>query len=1062
MRARDNIAPRQMRWLHGITLLILACCISPSAQAEGTPISVQLKWKHQFQFAGYYIALEKGYYRDAGLDVTLIEGGPNRSAIDHVLQHEAAYGVTSTGALIEQSHGKTIVALGAIFQHSPLLLLMRKNTNIRTLKDLSGKRIMLQSGYQNADIVAMLSHAALQEKDFIRQDISYNLDDLINKRTDAYAAYATDQPYQLKRQSIPYRTFQPKDYGVDFYGDIIITSEKEVRTHPERVDAFMQATIRGWNDALEQMDEAIDLILLKYNTQHLSREQLQFEAVESKKLMMPDVVGIGYMNNYRWQRIAQTYADQGLLPHNYPLSSFLYQPKPSLWVTLKQNSGWLLLLLLGLLTLHIILLRQTVKLKTRALADEQKVLLANEQFDSDQQSILLQALDHNVPLHDILENISRAIQRRQGECLCSILLLDDSGQHLIHAAAPDLPEPYCQAINGVTIGPKVGSCGTAAYLKKQVIVTDIAHDPLWEDYKTVALQHALAACWSQPITTAGGEVLGTFAMYYDHPCSPHDSDIRLIERAATLAAHIIQNRKSEQETARLAEIIEAMPDLVGISDLNGNIAFMNHAGRRMLELPDESDLSTTHIAACHPMETMQQLHAQAFPMIRSKEGLWRGQTLFLTQSGREFITDQVLFAHRDRSGEITHYVTIARDISERIKAEQEQKAIQAQIEHTQRLESLGVLAGGIAHDFNNILTAIMGNADLAQRAAGHEQNNQKYLGNIITSSEKAAELCRQMLAYSGKGKFVIKSIDLSSMVREITSLLEVSIGKAVRLQYDLAQHIPAIEADPAQLQQVIMNLVINASDAIGEHSGVISIRTGMIHVDHHYQAAVSLNEPLPEGDYVFLEVSDTGCGMDQQTQDKIFEPFYTTKFTGQGLGMSAVLGIIRGHQGAIHLYSEPGQGTLFKVFFPASDQPLTRPDASDETRLEEQQNSAISGTILIVDDEESIRETATAILEDMGLQTLTAIDGQHALEVYREHAQEIRLVLLDMTMPRMDGKRCFSELRQMNPDIKVILSSGYSEQDAMHPFLAYDATAFVQKPYTPEMLEKKIHAILSA
>ncbi|MDQ6966819.1 MAG: response regulator, partial [Mariprofundaceae bacterium] len=350
-------------------------------------------------------------------------------------------------------------------------------------------------------------------------------------------------------------------------------------------------------------------------------------------------------------------------------------------------------------------------------------------------------------------------------------------------------------------------------------------------------------------------------------------------------------------------------------------------------------------------------------------------------------------------------------------------------------------------------TAILGNAAMAERKAlKHPHDTQRYLGNIVASSEKAAELCKQMLAYSGKGQFVIRTIDLSAMVKDVTKLLEVSIAKGIVLKYHLSEHLPAVEADVAQLQQVIMNMVINASDAIGEKSGVISIATGVMQADSAYLAGTS----LPAGRYVYLEVSDTGCGMDKQTQAKLFEPFFTTKFTGHGLGMSAVLGIVRGHHGAIKLYSEPGKGSTFKVLLPISAQQaeaVTEATASsDEWRG--------SGTVLIVDDEETIRETAAMMLEEMGFATLIAVDGEDGVRVYREHQARIVAVLMDMTMPRMDGKTCFTELKRINRDVKVVLSSGYNEQEATSRFAGKGLAGFIQKPYLPDALQAKMQEIM--
>jgi len=249
------------------------------------------------------------------------------------------------------------------------------------------------------------------------------------------------------------------------------------------------------------------------------------------------------------------------------------------------------------------------------------------------------------------------------------------------------------------------------------------------------------------------------------------------------------------------------------------------------------------------------------------------------------------------------------------------------LEHTQRLESLGVLAGGIAHDFNNLLTAILGNAGLARRRTPENSPITANLKHIEDASERAADLCKQMLAYSGKGKFIVIPINLSTLITDITKLLSISITKNVSLRTDLDAALPAIEADKAQMQQVIMNLVINASEAIAEDNGNIVIHTGVMDADASYLQTTHIDDPLPSGSYVFMEISDDGCGMDQQTQKKLFDPFFTTKFAGRGLGMSAILGIVRGHRGAIKVYSEAGKGTTFKVLFPVAAG-IASPDTS--------------------------------------------------------------------------------------------------------------------------------------
>ncbi|MDQ6966809.1 MAG: response regulator [Mariprofundaceae bacterium] len=273
---------------------------------------------------------------------------------------------------------------------------------------------------------------------------------------------------------------------------------------------------------------------------------------------------------------------------------------------------------------------------------------------------------------------------------------------------------------------------------------------------------------------------------------------------------------------------------------------------------------------------------------------------------------------------------------------------------------------------------------------------------------------------------------------------------------ELAAELPAVQADVTQLQQVIMNLVINASDAIGEQSGSITLRTGIKRVEAGQCEQTYTGELLNEGEYVFLEVCDTGCGMNAETRKKLFDPFYSTKFTGRGLGMSAVLGIVRGHHGAIIVESEPGQGSCFRVLLPVFSGAVGAGLAEEDEAVD----WCPTGTVLVVDDEEVVRETAAMMLEDIGFQTLAAVDGVDALKIYREHSDEIALVLLDMTMPRMDGHRCFEQLRIINPQVRVVLSSGYNEKNVTHVFADNELAGFVQKPYRLATLRAKLREAL--
>ncbi len=358
---------------------------------------------------------------------------------------------------------------------------------------------------------------------------------------------------------------------------------------------------------------------------------------------------------------------------------------------------------------------------------------------------------------------------------------------------------------------------------------------------------------------------------------------------------------------------------------------------------------------------------------------------------------------QDANGDTVGILGSWQDITARKKAEDERLVLERQVQHAQKLESLGVLAGGIAHDFNNLLTSILGYADLAIYELPSSSPAKELIEEAVSGARQAAELTKQMLAYSGKGHFVVEPLDLSSLVEELTRLLHISISKKCVMRFELMPNLPAAMADAVQMRQIIMNLVINASEAIGDRSGAITIRTGAAHCDRAALGEAYLGDELPEGLYVYVEVTDNGCGMSAETSAKIFDPFFTTKFTGRGLGLAAVLGIVRGHQGAIQCTSVLGQGTTFKVLFPAC--PLHAKIAEGAEAAAQKWRG--SGTILVVDDEETIRALARHMLLKMGFQVLTAVDGREALEIFRAEGDKIRLVLLDMTMPHLDGDETF-------------------------------------------------------
>jgi PAS domain S-box-containing protein len=398
-------------------------------------------------------------------------------------------------------------------------------------------------------------------------------------------------------------------------------------------------------------------------------------------------------------------------------------------------------------------------------------------------------------------------------------------------------------------------------------------------------------------------------------------------------------------------------------------------------------------------------------------------------------------------GQIRWIEGLVVDATDRKAAEARTREFDRQLLETQKLESLGVLAGGIAHDFNNLLTSVLGNASLARLQLPPGGGIKPLLDQIEVAARRAADLCAQMLAYAGRGTLAPSRIDLSNLVRETAALLEVSIGKGARLHLHLPVNLPPVQADATQLRQIVMNLVINAAEAIGDRPGAISVSTFTQTATSADLRRAIQHPDLPGGAYVGLEVRDNGSGIPPDTIGRIFEPFFTTKFSGRGLGLSAVLGIARSHHGALFVESQVGTGTSFRLLLPAaSGEALAAlPVGGDAATAEPLPQ--LKGTVLVVDDEDSVREMAVLGLRHAGLEVLEAADGFEALNLCRENSERINLLLLDLTMPNLSGEETLRRLRMQGARQKVILMSGYSANEATRRCQALGAVAFVQKPF---------------
>lgn len=577
---------------------------------------------------------------------------------------------------------------------------------------------------------------------------------------------------------------------------------------------------------------------------------------------------------------------------------------------------------------------------------------------------------------------------------------------------------------------------------------DLRITPLYDDGN----QFAGRLCNFREITVQKGVEEALRQAHIDMEMRIQERTADLIQANKTLETEIAERRRAEQYLRESEEwfraVVEGSPNGIVTVDENGLIIMVNDQLEKLFGYRrDELLRKPIEILMPNYHRSQHREHRDHYfnaPWVRmmADSPIVHG----LRKDGSEFPIEIALSSFKTASG--THALGTIIDVTTRLQAETERKQLEAQLQHAQKLESLGILAGGIAHDFNNLLTGVLVYSDLALRKLPADAPARHSVGEAIKVARQASQLTQQMLAYSGKGQFVVEPLDLSHLITEMRPLLQVSISKKCHITYRLLPGLPQIAGDIAQIRQVIMNLVINASEAIGEHNGEICVSLTCQKCDRTYLAKTYLDDGLEEGHYVVLEVKDSGQGMSEETRLKVFDPFFTTKFTGRGLGLAAVLGIVRGHHGAISVESTPGRGTTFRVLFPIANQVAQAAtpeiDNSNEWRG--------SGTILVVDDEKSVREAAQHLLATSGFDVLLAADGREALEIFQRECTQIRLVLLDMTMPHLDGEETLCEMRKIRSDVCTILSSGYNEQTTLKRFADKGLAGFLPKPYSYDQL----------
>lgn len=582
------------------------------------------------------------------------------------------------------------------------------------------------------------------------------------------------------------------------------------------------------------------------------------------------------------------------------------------------------------------------------------------------------------------------------------------------------------------------------FSQEPIFAPDISHSSLSDVQKNKLTRMGIQALVSCPLAQTGKGYEGIMHLATSTPKELLREHETFYETIAQMFAAALEHKRAEEAVStseeRFRRLAHSSPDIILIIDQSTtNITFINK--KEPLGYPPETfGKLDALLNLVHPDE-IEQVRNQWHLLMQAPDANRQNEFRVQRENGEwEWIESHITTLANDREGMTRQFLLFMTIVTER-----------KQIVAAQKMESLGVLAGGVAHDFNNLLVAILGQASLASHLLSGNDSARPHIEKVVTAAESAATLTRQLLAYSGRGHFQIRSICLNKLIEENLHLFRIAVPKHVKLKSNLNADLPAIEADMGQMQQVIMNLILNGAEAVGEAAGTVTVETNTQTIGvGEDQNWLNSSEPLEPGLYVSLVIHDDGKGMDSQTLTRIFEPFFTTKATGRGLGLAAVLGIIRGHQGRINVNSVVGKGSTFKLLFPASTETVDDVEKNHTVPA----STVPDGTVLVIDDEESVREAVADILAMQEITVIGAANGNDGVALYNEHKHEIELVLLDLSMPGMNGYHTLVALQKIDPTVRVILSSGYDEAEAMRQLKNEQPTGFLHKPYNLNQLLK--------
>ena len=982
-----------------LALLVAACL--PAWGDSPRKVSLQLKWSHQFQFAGYYAAQLKGYYQAEGLEVVIQEATPSQLPLPMVESGQAEFGVSDMEVFEAYLEGRPLVALGVVFQHSPVVLLALRTSGIRGPTDLAGRTVMFQGGQGLTETRVMLESEGLSLNSIRRVDNGWNPAALLEGRVDALTAYSTTEPYLLQEKGANLVKLRPIDYGVDFYGDLLFTTRDFAAKNPRVTEAFRRASFQGWEYAMAHPEEMIKYLLTLPGVaaRGITRDQLQFEAAQMRTLLESKLVDAGHMNPGRFRRIAEMIVKPERLKAVQDPEGFIYSPPISTmqaWLHVLSAALPVALALSLLAVLWIWQLRRTVNARTKALRQEVQEHKQTEQALRESEAryrSILNASPDEITITDLEGRIlmvspaASRIWRSAGE---EALL----GHLLTEFVVPEHRERLVANLSRMLLGLRPGPD---------------EYRGLRADGSTFDIEVN-----GEFIRDAGGQAVSIVFVIRD-----------------------ITERKQAEKTLQAANqklLLHAQQTPLGVIewDTTFHVVQWNPAAESIFGYSAEEAIGR------HAAFIVPETERSSVTLFLQEPGQGKGRRVSenVRKGGETILCEWYNTFLRDASGQVLGLTSLVDDITERRRSEEERQRLQAQLYNAQKLESLGSLAGGVAHDMNNVLGAILGWASASRESQPPDSPAYRAFDTIANAAIRGGKTVKSLLSFARHSPAEEHELDVNAILLEEGRLLEHTTLARIHLEMDLEAELWPIRGDASALTHAFMNLCVNAVDAMPDN-GTLTLRTRNV-----------------DSDWIEVQVADTGSGMTKEVLEKAVDPFFTTKEIGKGtgLGLSMVYSTVKAHQGQMEIQSEPGRGTSVRMRFPASEASprfsvpaaALRPEANRRTLK-----------VLVVDDDEMIQGAIQTLLDVLGHSTVLVSSGEEALQEL-EAGLRPDVVILDMNMPGLGGAGTLPRLRALHPAVPVLLATGRTDNTALHLVEAHAKVTLMSKPFSLKELQQAL------